>query len=91
MNSPLLHYHEQIERREAARAASTVRCPNCASSHVEQDAPIEFGHAPFDWHNPGVKYAVYAYSSQTCGAEFVTGSTECYHRQHHEASARVLH
>jgi hypothetical protein len=90
MNSPLLHHHEQIERRAAARAANTVRCPNCFSPHVEQDEPIEFGQAPFVWHNPGMKYAVYAYTCQTCGAEFVTGSTECYHRQHHEASAPVV-
>ena len=46
---------------------------------------------PFIWHKPELSYAVYNYCCQTCGAEFITGTTECYHRRHHEANTPLFH
>ncbi len=83
--------HDQTEQRAASRPENTVKCPSCASSHVEQVEPVEFGRAPFVWHKPELTYAVYTYCCQTCGAEFITGTTEHYHRRHHEARTPVFH
>jgi len=85
------HEHESIDRRAKVRVENTTRCPNCYSAHVEQGGLIEGGQALFPWHDHSQTYAVYAYSCQSCGAEFVAGATERYLRRHHEAETPTLH
>ncbi|GEM_PF-2641791 len=75
--------YERVDRRAVPRAQVGVKCPNCCGSHVEQNARIECGSIPYSWHDSRQPYAVYSYSCQTCGAEFVAGSTEHYLRRHY--------
>lgn len=85
------HEHERIDRRAKVRAENTIRCPNCYSSHVEQGEFIEGGRALFPWHDQSHTYAIYAYSCQSCGAEFFAGATERYTRRPHAAESPTLH
>jgi hypothetical protein len=77
------HEYERSDRRAAPRTQVGIRCPNCCGPHVEQSTRVECGHVPYSWHGPEQSYAVYAYSCQTCGAEFVAGTTEHYLRHHY--------
>ena len=83
------HEHTHIDRRANVRAANTTHCPNCNSVHVEQGELIKGGQAMFPWYNHSQTYAVYAYSCQSCGAEFVDGASEHYVRRHPEASPTI--
>lgn len=83
--------HERIDRRAKVRAENTTRCPNCYSAHVEQGELIKGGQALFPWHDHNQTYAIYAYSCQFCGAEFMEGATEHYFRRHHEAESPTVH
>jgi len=85
------HEHELIDRRAKFRAENTTMCPNCGGIHVEQGEFIEGGHTLLPWYNHSQTYAVYAYTCQSCGAEFIAGSTERYFRQHHEVAAPTVH
>jgi hypothetical protein len=77
------HEYERADRRAAPRIQVGIRCPNCYGPHVEQSTRVECGHVPYSWHGPEQSYVVYAYSCQTCGAEFVAGTTEHYLRRHY--------
>jgi hypothetical protein len=72
---------ERVDRRAVPRTRIGGKCPNCCGPHVEQTTRIECGNAPYSWRDPDQPYAIYAYSCQTCGAEFVAGTTEHYLRR----------
>lgn len=82
MNVAFQTQHSSTERRATPRSDSMVHCPNCSSPHVEQGEPIECGQLSSVWDNTKPIYAVYVYSCQACGADFVIRTTEHYHRQH---------